>query len=97
MIGDNITNFMKDMYILGETEFTFRGRNHLLTSWRNMESNDFTLQVWDLTTAAGSPPIFQVTTSSIDKFVELFEVAKVFDGLTIYEAESEIKVTWTST
>lgn len=89
MKGKRIREFLEDLNWNAETEFTWRGGNYLITGYINSDGT-YTLVLY--ATDAEGKALFTHTSSSRGECVHAFEKAKVFDGRTIYDVESEITV-----
>lgn len=89
MKGKKITEFIDSLYCNPELEILFR-KKHLMVSGYVSKDGFYTLQI--ATVEKNSKKLFSVTSISRQNCVHQFERAKVFDGLDIYEAESEIEV-----
>lgn len=98
MKGNTLAEFMDDLLSMGgpEKEFVFRDRFFILES--DSPENGAVLELY-LDEYDNSNPLNKVflTThrffgNDLHECVEKFEVAAIFSGLTIYEAEKEIEV-----
>ncbi len=93
MKGNTLTEFMDDLLTMGgpEKEFEFRGRRYFMEAQPYEEDRDQTEFV--IFECFGEQRyIFRCHGPDCESCVRQFEQAKIFDGLTIYEAESEIEV-----
>lgn len=93
MKGNTLTEFMDDLLTMGgpEKEFLFRGRRYFMESQpyeKNPEEKEFVI----FECFGDQNYIFRCHGKTREECVRQFEVAKIFDGMTIYEAESEITV-----
>ena len=93
MKGNTLTEFMDDLLTMGgpEKEFLFRGRRYFMESQpyeKNLDETEFVI----FECFGNQNYIFRCHGKDNEECVRQFEVAKIFDGLTIYEAESEITV-----
>ena len=98
MKGNTIAVFIDDLLSVGgpEKEFTFRGKYYFLETIFQKDKNllDLYLDAYD----NGDPSdkryleTYHFYGEDFSKCVSQFETAKIFDGLTIYEAEKEIEV-----
>lgn len=92
MKGSSIDEFIADLILMGgpEKEFTFRGKKYFLeTRWHEeLKLNEmYIFEVSD-----EDPVIFSCIGKNFEECVRQFEEAKIFEGLTIYQAEQEIEV-----
>ncbi len=93
MKGNTLTEFMDDLLTMGgpEKEFEFRGRRYFMESQPYEEDRD--QKEFVIFECFGEQRyIFRCHGPDRESCVRQFEQAKIFDGLTIYEAESEIEV-----
>lgn len=89
MIGKPITAFMQSLYDNPEIEFVFRGKKYIVSGWIETANTIYTLELWNISLNCLE---FRFSDILREQCVSRFEKAKIFDGLTIYEAESEIEV-----
>lgn len=101
MKGNTVNEFIDDILITGgpEKEFIFRKKFYFLETLYNQQQECMELRIEEYDRPDPS-------NTKLDKFVKThiytgkdfvectakFEKAKIFDGMTIYEAESEIEV-----
>ncbi len=93
MKGNTLDEFMDDLITMGgpEKEFTFRGRRYFMES--QPYEPDLTQKELVIFECFGNQNyIFRCHGKTREDCVHQFEKAKIFDGMTIYEAESEIEV-----
>ncbi len=93
MKGNTVSEFINDLLTMGgpEKEFTFRGRRYFMEA--QVYEKNSTLTEFVIFECFGDENyIFRCHGKNFRECVEQFENAKIFDGLTIYEAESEIEV-----
>lgn len=93
MKGNTLTEFMDDLLMMGgpEKDFLFRGRRYLLES--QPYEKDYSQVEFVIFECFGDENyIFRCHGKSNEECVQQFEKAKIFDGLTIYEAEEDIEV-----
>lgn len=97
MKGNTLGEFIDDILISGgpEKEFTFRNKYYFLEAFYKTSGN-VELRVDEYDRRKNGEYIYLKTYNFIGKklaeCVNQFETAKIFEGLTIYEAESEIEV-----
>ena len=89
MQGKKLSLFIDALYINPEMEFEYAGKKYLASGYRD-DNNEYLLRVD--TIEASSCQIFFVQDADVQKCVESFEQARLFDGRTIYEAHDEITV-----
>lgn len=101
MKGNSVSEFIDDILSAGgpEKEFTFRNKFYFLETIYNEEKNRMELRIeeYDRSDPENTARDIFVQTYiySGKDFAECtakFEKARIFDGLTVYEAESEIEV-----
>lgn len=101
MKGNSVTEFIDDILTVGgpEKEFVFRNRFYFLETVYNEKDGEMELRIDEYDR---SDPM----NTSLDKYIRTyifagrnyeecvlkFENARIFSGLSIYEAESEIEV-----
>lgn len=93
MKGNTLTEFMDDLLAAGgpEKEFLFRNRRYFMEA--QPYKKDPTQTEFVIFECFGNQNyIFRCHGKNNEECVKQFEKAKVFDGMTIYEAESEIEV-----
>ena len=93
MKGNTLAEFIDDLLVSGgpEKEFVFRGKRYFMES--QPYDIDPTLTEFVIFECFGEENyIFRCHGNSNAECVKQFETAKIFDGLTIYEAEREIEV-----
>ena len=90
MLGNNLNEFMDDMYHNPEKEISYCGKRYMITGYVDESCELYTLEVY--TIEKDSRELFKFTSKARYECVEAFEKAKIFDGQTIYEAEKEIEV-----
>ncbi|MCH3973389.1 MAG: hypothetical protein LKE53_11645 [Oscillospiraceae bacterium] len=92
MKGNSLQEFMDDLLATGgpEKEFVFRKKRYFLETVYYSEKAENELSVDEIDMPKGKTYSFRGKT--LRECVEKFENAPIFDGLTIYEAESEIEV-----
>jgi hypothetical protein len=93
MKGNTLTDFIDDLLSMGgpEKEIGFRGRTYFIQS-QPSEANQDLIDFVVFECFGDGNYIFRCTGKTNEECVEQFESAKIFDGMTIYEAESEIEV-----
>ena len=79
---------MDDMYHNPEKEIIYHEQRLMISGF--LEGNLYNICVD--TISAPSKRLFEVASTDRSKCVEAFEKAKIFDGLTVYEAEQDIEV-----
>ena len=89
MEGKNLSEFIDSLYFNPEIEIDYSNKKFLISGYRD-DDNNYVLRVDTIT--ASSEHIFFAKNSDIQKCVEAFEKAKLFNGNTIYEAHDEITV-----
>lgn len=90
MLGNNLNDFMDDMYYNPEKEMSYAGKRYMVAGYVDAESALYTLIVYSVEN--NSKTLFKVTSKSRKECVQAFEKAKIFDGKPIYEAEKDIEV-----
>lgn len=92
MQGNTFQEFMDDLLGMGgpEKEFTFRDKHYFLETLYHPETGMLALHLDEIS----EEPCLHLSFPGKDfrECVHEFEKARVFDGLTIYEAEQEIVV-----
>ncbi|MCM1577484.1 MAG: hypothetical protein NC078_01630 [Ruminococcus sp.] len=95
MRGNTISEFMNDLLTMGgpEKEFVFKDKRYFLETVYNHEKQLNEMMICEISDGQDSDSV-KVSFWGKDFFecVEQFEDAKLFDGMTIYEAENEIEV-----
>lgn len=89
MKGKLLSEFMDELFLNPELELEYRNTKYLISGFASKE-NLYTISV-DILGVNGRN-VFEVSNSNRNECVAAFEKAKIFDGLTIFEAEKEIKV-----
>ena len=90
MLGNDLNEFIDDLYHNPEKEISFRGKRYMIAGYINETGELYTLEVY--TIEKDSKELFKHTSKVRYECVEQFEKAKIFDGKTIYEAEKDIEV-----
>ena len=90
MKGNDLNEFIDDMYHNPEKEISYCGKRYMITGYVDETSEFYTLEVY--TIEKDCKELFKFTSKVRYECVEQFEVAKIFDGKTIYEAEKDIEV-----
>ena len=90
MLGNDLNEFIDDLYHNPEKEISFRGKRYMIAGYINETGELYTLEVYTIEKA--SKELFKHTSKVRYECVEQFEVAKIFDGKTIYEVEKDIEV-----
>ena len=90
MLGNDLNEFIDDMYHNPEKEISYCGKRYMVTGYVDETSEFYTLEVY--TIEKDCKELFKFTSKVRYECVEQFEVAKIFDGKTIYEAEKDIEV-----
>lgn len=90
MTGNNLNDFMDDMYYNPEKEICYRSKKYMVTGFVHEAGKLYTLAVY--TVEENSKTLFSYTSEIRSECVKQFEKAKIFDGKTIYEAEKDIEV-----
>ena len=97
MKGNNLGEFIDDILISGgpEKEFIFRDKYYFLESTYHTDDS-IELHIDEYDEGKSNEPKYVRRYSFFGKnlydCMNKFGLAKIFDGLTIYEAESEIEV-----
>lgn len=89
MQGKNLSLFIDSLYMNPEMEFEYRDKRYLISGYRN-DNKEYVLRID--TIEVKSKTVFFSKMKTAHECVEHFEVAKIFDGRTIYEAHNEITV-----
>lgn len=90
MLGNNLNEFMDDMYHNPEKEILYHGRKYIITGYIDKRCETYTLEIY--TVEIDSKELFKHTSKNRNECVDAFEKAKIFEGKTIYEAENDIEV-----
>ena len=90
MKGNDLNEFIDDMYHNPEKEISYCGKRYMVTGYVDETSEFYTLEVY--TIEKDCKELFKFTSKVRYECVEQFEGAKIFDGKTIYEAEKDIEV-----
>ncbi len=92
MRGNTLTEFMDDLLTMGgpEKEFLFRGKRYFMEAQRYEEDPANGVVIFAF--IGDEENLFRCHGKNNEECVRQFEKARIFDGLTIYEAESEIEV-----
>lgn len=93
MTGNSFEGFMDDLLEMGgpEKEFLFRGKRYFMQA--QPFAHDNTKTEFVIFECFGDENyIFRCHGKNNKECVAQFEKAKIFDGLTIYQAEQEIEV-----
>ena len=93
MKGNTLTEFINDLLAMGgpEKEFEYRNKKYFMQS-QPYEPDDSLVEFVIYECFGDENYIFRCHGKSTAECVEQFEVAKIFDGRTIYEAHNEITV-----
>lgn len=93
MNGNTLSEFMDDLLAMGgpEKEYLFRGRRYFLQC-QTYEKDPSLIEMVIYECFGDENYIFRCHGKSFAECVAQFEQAAIFDGMTIYEAESEIDV-----
>lgn len=93
MKGNTLAEFVDDLLTIGgpEKEFLFRGKRYFMEAQMYKEDPSQTEFVIFECFGDGNY-IYRCHGKDFRECFEQFEKAHIFDGLTIYEAESEIEV-----
>ena len=89
MQGKSLSEFIDSLFINPEMEIEYSNKKYLISGYRD-DDNSYVLRVD--TIATSSEQIFFAKNAEVQKCVDAFETAKLFDGKTIYEAEDKITV-----
>lgn len=92
MTGNTLKQFLDDVLTMGgpEKEFSFRGKRYFLESQPyDKDPNQSELVVFQC--FGNEEYIFRAHGKDLKECYDQFVKAKIFDGLTIYEAEQEIE------
>lgn len=93
MKGNTLAEFMDDLCTMGgpEKEFVFRGRKYFMEA-QPYEKDRTQVEFVIFECFGEENYIFRC--HGLDNYdcVKQFEIAKIFDGMDIYDAESEIEV-----
>ncbi len=87
MMGKSLNEFIGDLYYNAEMEFTYKGQKYIITGY--ISDEDYAIEMFN---TQNGDNIFSVSDPSRQFCVQAFENVEIFDGKTIYEAESEIEV-----
>ncbi len=89
MNGKTLSDFIDELYSNPEMEIKYHNTRFSVSGYRD-ESKEFILRVDSIENH--SSEVFSVKKKTARECVGAFEEAPLFDGKTIYEAESEITV-----
>ncbi len=89
MNGKSLPDFIDELYCNPEMEIEYHSIRYSVSGYLD-EDKEFVLQVDSIDNP--SSEIFFVRKKTARECVEAFEGALLFDGKTIYQAESEITV-----
>ena len=89
MQGKTFSEFIDSLYINPEMEIEYLNNKFLISGYKD-DDNSYVLRVD--TIATSSEQIFFAKNSDVQKCVDAFENAKIFDDKTIYEVEDKITV-----
>lgn len=90
MLGNELNEFIDDMYHNPEKEISYFGKRYMITGYVDEKCELYTLEIY--TIEKDCKELFKYTSKERYKCVEALEKAKIFDGKTIYEAEKDIEV-----
>lgn len=93
MKGNTLAEFVDDLLTMGgpEKEFLFRGKKYLIeTQPFNDDPSLIELVIFECFGAENY--IFRCHGKNYSELFEQFEKAPIFDGMNIYDAESEIEI-----
>ena len=90
MKGNNLNDFINDMYHNPEKEICYRNKKYIINGFIDETGELYTLAIY--TVEESSKTLFSYTSEKRGECVEQFEKAKIFGGKTIYEAEQDIEV-----
>lgn len=89
MNGKTLPDFIDELYCNPEMEIEYHSARYSVSGYLD-ESKEFVLRVDSIENQ--SSEVFFVRRKTARECVKAFEKAPLFDGKTIYEAESEITV-----
>ena len=96
MIGMNFTEFMDKVYYGDEIEFIFRGTTYFIQGFPKDGKYQLVVDYWNK--IDGTEPqhdyLYNIICDTPYERMIKFNEAKIFDGKTINEIESEITVTF---
>ncbi len=94
MKGMTFRDFMDKIYYGDEIEFNMKGITYFVQGYKAQGSFFLTVDYWSSTDGRESDHdyLFSIKCNSADERKRQFENARIFDGKTIYEAESCIEV-----
>lgn len=90
MIGNNLNEFIDDMYHNPEKEIRYCKKRYMIVGYINETGELYTLEVYIVEKECKE--LFKFTSKKRYECVEAFEKAKIFNGKNIYEAEKDIEV-----
>lgn len=92
MIGNTLSEFVDDILTMGgpEKEFLFRGKKYMLQC-QKYEANPSLTELVIFECFGDENYVFRCHGKDFRECFEQFEKATIFDGMTIYDAESEIE------
>ena len=93
MIGNTLSEFIDDILTMGgqEKEFLFRGKKYMLQC-QKYEANPSLTELVIFECFGDENYVFFCHGKDFRECFEQFEKVTIFDGMTIYDAESEIEV-----
>ena len=92
MIGNTLSEFVDDILTMGgpEKEFLFRGKKYMLQC-QKYEANPSLTELVIFECFGDENYVFRCHGKDFRECFEQFEKATIFNGMTIYDAESEIE------
>lgn len=89
MKGKLLSEFIDELFMNPELELVYHNKKYLISGYTSGK-NLYTISADVL--GINGHNVFEVSNSNRNECVTKFEEAKIFDGLTIYEAEQDIDV-----
>lgn len=89
MKGKTLSEFIDVLFMNPELELVYHNTKYLISGYTS-EKSLYTISV-DMLGINGHN-VFEVTNTDRNECVAKFEEVKIFDGLTVYEAENDIEV-----
>lgn len=94
MIGMSVSDFMNKVYYGNELEFVIDETTYFIQGFKVGGKFNLTVDYWKKTdgTEPNHDYLFSISCDTIEDRFSQFEQAHIFDGKTVYEAESKIEV-----
>ena len=90
MKGNSLNEFIDDLYHNPEKEISYQGVRYMIRGYFSPNTNVYTLEA--CTIEISPRTLFSHTSSERHDCVKSFVNAKIFNGMSLYEAEKDIEV-----